>query len=80
MLKIGLIEDNNEYREELKVYFNKESNIITCPFAVDSVDKFLKYYSKDLDLDILLLDIQLVGMDGIKGLPKIRKNVAKISK
>jgi len=73
MLTVGLIEDNNEYREELKNYFSKESDLISCPFAVDSVDKFLKYYSLEMGLDILLLDIQLAGVDGIKGLPKIRK-------
>lgn len=73
MLNVGLIEDNKEYREELKSYFEKESDIIACPFAVDSVDKFLKYYSLEMGLDILLLDIQLMGLDGIRGLPKIRK-------
>lgn len=75
MLKLALIEDNNEYRELLKEYFTQKSEKIQCVFAVNSIEKFFKYYNKNLELDIILVDIQLTGIDGIKGVSQIRRKL-----
>lgn len=75
MLKLAIIEDNDQYRELLKDYFAQNSLKIECVYAVDSVEKFFKYYSKNLELDIILVDIQLKGVDGIKGVNQLRRTL-----
>ena len=73
MLKIAIIEDDKEYRESFKEFFTQESDTIECVFAVDGIETFLKYYHEELELDIILIDIQLQGINGIKGVNYIRK-------
>jgi len=73
MLKIAIIEDDQEYRESFKKFFTQQSETIECVFAVDSVETFLKYYHEELELDIILVDIQLQGISGIKGVCYLRK-------
>lgn len=73
MLKIAIIEDNKEYRESFKSFFTQESETIECVFAVDGIETFLKYYHKELELEIILVDIQLRGINGIKGVNYLRK-------
>lgn len=73
MLKIAIIEDDQDYRESLKDYFTQKSTKLECVFAVDSIEKFIKYYNKNLDLDIVLVDINLPGISGIKGVCHIQK-------
>jgi len=77
MLKIAIIEDNEDYRLSLKEFFNDNSKSIECIFAVESVEKFIKYHNKDFDLDIILVDIQLSGIDGIKGVGQIRRKLGE---
>lgn len=73
MINIAIVEDEREYRESFKEYFTKVSGSFQCVFAVDSVEKFHKYYNDSLELDIVLLDIRLPGLSGIKAIPSILK-------
>lgn len=73
LFQVGIIEDQAEYRQNLKDFFNNQSEIFECNFAVQDVETFLKYYKANLHLDIILVDIHLPGMDGIKGVSHIRK-------
>jgi len=72
MIKVALIEDNINLRERLKNLMS-QSEHLDCLLAIESVEKFLRYYDKTAELDILLLDIGLPGMSGIKGIPHIHK-------
>jgi DNA-binding NarL/FixJ family response regulator len=72
MIKVAIIEDNINLRDRLKNLM-EQSDRLDCLLAVDSVEKFLRYYDKTSGLDILLLDIGLPGMSGIKGIPHIHK-------
>ncbi len=72
MIKVAIIEDNINLRDRLKGLM-EQSTHLECLLAVDSVEKFLRYYDEDKELDILLLDIGLPGMSGIKGIPHIHK-------
>ena len=72
MINVAIVEDNIDLRERLKTLMN-QSDQLDCLLAVESVEKFLRYYDKQLELDILLLDIGLPGMSGIKGIPQIHK-------
>lgn len=73
MIKIAIIEDNQEYRESFKDFFTRTSNIFECVFAVDSVEKFMKYYNQNLALEFILVDINLPGVNGIKGVSQIQR-------
>ncbi len=73
MLKIAIIEDDKEYRDAFKAFFTQKSETIECVFAVNGIETFLKYYHEELELDIILVDIQLQGINGIKGVNYLRK-------
>lgn len=72
MINVALVEDNLNLRERLKNLM-EQSKQLNCAIAVDSVEKFLKYSNANNEIDILLLDIGLPGMSGIKGIPHIHK-------
>ncbi len=72
MIKVAIIEDNVNLRDRLKTLM-EDSDRLECLLAVESVEKFLRYYDNTKELDILLLDIGLPGMSGIKGIPHIHK-------
>jgi len=72
MIKVALVEDNTKLRDRLKELIN-QSEHLSCALAVDSVEKFLKYYNPSSEIDIVLLDIGLPGMSGIAGIPHIHK-------
>jgi len=73
-INVAIIEDNVDLRDRLKKLMN-QSDHLDCSFAVESVEKFIRYHKATSHIDILLLDIGLPGMSGIKGIPHIH-NVA----
>lgn len=73
MIKIAIVEDNQEYREAFKAYFSQSSKVLECVFAVNSIEKFVKYYHDSLEVEIILLDINLPGISGIKGVSHVKK-------
>lgn len=68
---IAIIEDNLATREALSDHFANSSRI-TCVLAVDTVDKFLKFYREFLELHLILVDLRLYDKSGIDGIPMIR--------
>ena len=72
MINVAIIEDNINLRNRLKNLM-EQSDYLECLLAVESVEKFLRYYDNTSKVDILLLDIGLPGMSGIKGIPHIHK-------
>lgn len=70
MIRLGIIEDNAFVQDRLKTQFNK-SDAFECVLVVDSVEKFLHFYRPYMEMDIILLDINLTGMSGIEGIPRL---------
>jgi DNA-binding NarL/FixJ family response regulator len=76
-LKVGIIEDNEDTRDRYQSYLNN-SEILQCEVAVTSVESFLKFSHAYSDLDLLLLDINLPGMSGLAGIPKIKHKLPQL--
>jgi len=72
MIKVAIIEDNHDLRDRLRDFMDK-SNALECISAVDSIEKFMKYYTPEIKPDIILTDIGLPGISGIEGIPHLRK-------
>ena len=72
MIKVNIIEDNNDLRERLKEMMAK-SKMLDCILAVDSIERFMKYAPRNQTPDIILTDIGLQGISGIEGIPHLRK-------
>ncbi len=68
--KILIIEDERELAELIRLYLEREGVSVT---AVDSAEKGIAALEKT-SFDLILLDINLPGMDGFEFLQEIRKN------
>jgi DNA-binding NarL/FixJ family response regulator len=51
---------------------------LSCPVAVDSVEDMLDYLEEHPLPDVILMDIQLPGMSGIKGISLIKEEYENI--
>lgn len=74
MMRIVIVEDEQESAELLRTYFARYGKEYGCTFAVDvfpSAIQFITGYRPDYDL--ILFDIEMPGMDGMQGAQKIRE-------
>ncbi len=71
MAIIGIVEDNVKIRDLIQRYLDMQEDM-ECPVAKDSVEEMLEYLEEHTVPDILLMDIQLPGMSGIKGMEVIK--------
>lgn len=71
MAIIGIVEDNVKIRDLIQRYLDMQEGM-DCPVAKDSVEEMLEYLEKHQAPDVLLMDIQLPGMSGIKGMEIIK--------
>ncbi len=78
MIKIGIVEDDLFYKTQLVEYF-KDSSKIECLYSAKDSESFLKYYTPQNKIDVLLVDIALPGMNGIQLIELISKRYPKIS-
>jgi len=70
-IRLAIIEDDALIQESLKDFFNSQTTIDLLMTAA-SVEDFLKRISSfEILPNIILLDINLLGMSGIKGVPLI---------
>tara|TARA_R110002072_G_scaffold22615_1_gene79199 strand:- start:16708 stop:17334 length:627 start_codon:yes stop_codon:yes gene_type:complete len=73
MIRLALIEDDLLIQESLKDFFSTKENIY-CVHSSTSVENFLETISNiDSQPDIILLDINLLGITGIQGIPLLLK-------
>jgi DNA-binding NarL/FixJ family response regulator len=63
-LRIWIVEDNAVYRDVLARVIRKTGDI-TCPFQFDCVEEALDALKTEKCPDVILLDVDLPGMDGI---------------
>lgn len=71
MAIIGIVEDNVKIRDLIQRYLDMQEGM-DCPVAKDSVEEMLEYLEKHQAPNVLLMDIQLPGMSGIKGMEIIK--------
>ncbi|MEX1062918.1 MAG: response regulator transcription factor [Balneolaceae bacterium] len=77
MAVLGIVEDNKKIRDLIQRYLDMQDEM-NCPVAVDSVEEMLDYLEKGNPPDVLLMDIQLPGMSGIKGIGIIKQKYPDI--
>lgn len=68
--KFALIEDNPDIRQEVSDYF-AHSERLECIMAVDTVEKFLKYYRGGMGVQLVLLDVMLYNQSSIYSIKHI---------
>ncbi len=71
MALIGIVEDNVKIRDVIQRYLDMQKGF-ECPVAVDSVEEMLEFLENHAAPDVMLMDIQLPGMSGIKGMEIIK--------
>lgn len=69
---VGIVEDNKKIRDLIQRYLDMQDEL-SCPVAVDSVEEMLEYLEEHSAPDVILMDIQLPGMSGIKGISLIKE-------
>lgn len=71
-ISLAIIEDDRVVQDSLQCYFNMQEYIDVLP-VMASVESFLEEVAPIFKPDILLLDINLLGMSGIKGIPLLKE-------
>ena len=69
---VGIVEDNKKIRDLIQRYLDMQEEL-SCPVAVDSVEEMMDYLEEHDAPDVILMDIQLPGMSGIKGIGLIKE-------
>ena len=77
MAVIGIVEDNKKIRDLIQRYLDMQEGM-KCPVAVDSVEEMLEYLEEHEKPNVMLMDIQLPGMSGIKGMEIIKSKYPEI--
>ncbi len=78
IIRLAIIEDEVLIQESLKTFFDSLAHI-TCLTVSASVEDFLKHIP-DFEIlpDVLLLDINLLGMTGIEGIPLLLNKMPEV--
>jgi DNA-binding NarL/FixJ family response regulator len=78
MIHVAIIEDDTLVRESLAEFLGNEPGIC-CALVADSVENFLAKAEHVPHLDIVLSDIGLPGINGLKAIPLIKKKYENAS-
>ncbi len=77
MIEVGIVEDNVKIRNLIQRYLDMQDNM-SCKIAMDSVEEMLEYLKVHKPPNVMLMDIQLPGMSGIKGIEIIKKEYPSV--
>ena len=72
MINVAIIEDDEEIREGLQKYLNRQPGF-SSRLAEESVEAFLSPREEESWPDVILMDIGLPGMSGIDGIKLIKR-------
>lgn len=71
MVTIGIIEDDDNIRDMLARFFSNSQGH-QCVLAAASVEQFMERWPATTHIDVVLSDIGLPGLSGIRGVPLIK--------
>ncbi len=71
MLKVVVVDDSDTIRDGMKLLINSTDGY-SCPAVFSDCESMLPKI-KNLQPDVLLMDIDLPGMSGIEGIKKVKK-------
>lgn len=74
---VGIVEDNKKIRDLIQRYLDMQDEL-ACPVAVESVEEMLEFLEEHEKPRVILMDIQLPGMSGIKGIGLIKEKYPEI--
>jgi len=77
LINIWLVEDNSSYRKSLAAIINSTPGMISS-IAFSTCERALKAMETEPFPDVILLDVGLPGMSGIKGIQKFKSYSADI--
>ena len=75
-MRIAIVEDDQQIRQGMYEYISAYTGF-TCVLAEESVEDFLSKLHSIEPADVILLDINLPGMSGIKGIRPIKEQWAR---
>lgn len=78
MIRVGIVEDDETFRSNILQSF-KDNNNIDCVYNFKDAESFLKYYSNTQPISVLLVDVDLPGLNGIKLIEIISRKYPNIS-
>ncbi|MBN1408874.1 MAG: response regulator transcription factor [Calditrichaceae bacterium] len=78
MIRVGIVEDDKEIRGAVKEYLDDQPDF-SCSLACESVELFINQLNEETLPDIILMDIGLPGMSGIKGTKLIKAKYPDIN-
>ncbi|MGX5816657.1 response regulator [Chitinophaga lutea] len=76
MIHLGLIEDDPEIRAALAGFFDAQPGF-QCTVVAGSVEEFMEKWPEQSDLELVLSDIGLPGLSGIRGVSLIRRRAPR---
>lgn len=74
---VAIVEDNKKIRNLIQRYLDMQEEL-SCPVGVETVEELLDYLEENQQPDVILMDIQLPGMSGIKGIGIIKQKFPDI--
>lgn len=77
MINVAIIEDDKGIRDCLSEYLNMQTNI-RCMATFHNLEEFLEHIMDYSSVNIILLDINLPGMNGISGIKYIRSALNQV--
>ena len=72
-IKIGIVDDNQDFCEVVRDYLNKQNNIEVIFTAPDGIKAIEYLENENTCPDILILDLIMPHMDGFETLSRIKE-------